>query len=225
MREGENMFRITLFDNNIPSGGSGVISYYCEDIDKFAERWLPLQFCEDTKERFLRSKNGEMVTDYYSNDPSLNIVQEDKDAVVYFQRDIVFKDKWLTLHNGYNYPTDYHFDKLLVGLKYIRYEGDLLRLATYKAYGICYKNNSKFLDKKYCAVACFGNRVLAESKNKEPLRSDNLKDFKDKTIEFIAYSLLGAFEDMDSMKNDFDNPYLPDKLLDILLCDILGDAG
>lgn len=219
------MFKITLFDNNVPSGGSGVFSCYCEDIDKFAEKWLPLQFCENTKERFLRSKNGEMVTDYYSDSPDLNIVQEDKDAVVYFDKDVIFRDKWLDLHNGFEFATKFHFDELIVSLKYARYDGDLLRLASYKATGVCFYNSFTSSNKKYGAVTCYGNRVLVESKNEEPFSSTSTEDFKDKTIEFIAYSPLGTFDDMESMKADFDNPNLSNTLLDILLCDILGDAG
>lgn len=131
------MYKITLYDSNIPSGASGTISYYCENIDIFAEKWMQLETAEDRKERFLRSKNGEIVTDYYSDNPDLNIVQEDEDAEIYFEKVLVFKDKWLDLHNGFGWKKEFHFDELRVGLKYVRYDGNLLRLATYRAKGVC----------------------------------------------------------------------------------------
>lgn len=217
------MYKITLYDCNIPSCCSGTISYYHENIDIFAEKWMKLETNEDRKERFLRSKSGEIVTDYYSDNPDLNIVQEDKEAIVYYEKDVIFKDKWLKLHNGYGWGSDLHFDELVVSLKYVRYESNLLRLATYRAKGVCCKD--VFTDKDYSDVSCFGNRVLIESENKEPFTSDNTEDFKDKTIEFIAYFPLDTFENMESMKKDFDSPDLSDKELDRLLHDILGDAG
>lgn len=218
------MYKITLYDSNIPSGASGTISYYCENIDIFAEKWMQLETAEDRKERFLRSKNGEIVTDYYSDNPDLNIVQEDEDAEIYFEKVLVFKDKWLDLHNGFGWKKEFHFDELRVGLKYVRYDGNLLRLATYRAKGVCCRDFFSS-DKSYCDVSCYGNPVLIESENQEPFRSDNTEDFKEKTIECIAYLPLGTFEDMKSMRKDFDNPDLSDEWLDRLLCDILGDAG
>lgn len=218
------MYKITLYDSNIPSGASGTISYYCENIDIFAEKWMQLETAEDRKERFLRSKNGEMVTDYYSDSPNLNIVQEDKDAVIYFDKDVIFRDKWLTLHNGFGWAAEFHFDELCVGLKYVQFRGSLLRLATYKARGVCCSNFPS-LDKKYCDVSCYGNPVLIESENQEPFYSDNTENFKEKTIECIACLPLGSFKDMDSMENDFNDTDLSDEVLDKLLCDILGDAG
>lgn len=218
------MYKITLYDSNIPSGASGTISYYCENIDIFGEKWMQLETSEDRKERFLRSKNGKMVTDYYSDSPDLNIVQEDKDAIIYFDKDVVFRDKWLTLHNGFGWATEFHFDELQVGLKYVRFRGSLLRLATYKARGVCCKDFFS-LNKNYCDVSCYGNPVLIESENQEPFYSDNMEDFKDKTIESIACLPLGTFGDMKSMRKDFNNTELSDELLDRLLCDILGDAG
>lgn len=219
-----SMYKITLYDANIPSGASGVISYYVENIDIFAEKWMKLEADEDRKERFLRSRNGELVTDYYSDSPDLNIVQEDKDAIVYFDKDVIFRDKELNLHNGFGWSTEFYFDELIVSLKYVRYENDLLRLATYKARGVC-QSNFPFLDKKYSDVSCYGNPVLIESENQEPYYSNNTENFKDKTIECIAYLSLGTFKDMESMRRDFNNPDLSDEVLDELLRDILGDAG
>ena len=45
----------------------------------------------DRKERFLRSKRGEIVTDYYSASPELNIVQHDAGAV-YDEKTVVLEN-------------------------------------------------------------------------------------------------------------------------------------
>ena len=43
---------------------------------------------EGLKERFLRSKSGELVTDWYDDNPELNIVQQDA-GTVYGKRTVV----------------------------------------------------------------------------------------------------------------------------------------
>ena len=74
------MYKITLFDYNCASCTSGTASFYVDDIDIFEEKWSKLETSPERIERFRRSKNGEVVTDYYSDDEELNIVQEDKAA-------------------------------------------------------------------------------------------------------------------------------------------------
>ena len=72
------MYKITLFDANCPSCTSGVIRYFTDNIQEFKDRWEQLETDEKTKERFNKSLNGEVITDYYSNAPELNIVQKDE---------------------------------------------------------------------------------------------------------------------------------------------------
>ena len=74
------MYKITLFDYNCASCTSGTASFYVDDIDIFEEKWSKLETSPERIERFRHSKNGEVVTDYYSDDEELNIVQEDKAA-------------------------------------------------------------------------------------------------------------------------------------------------
>ena len=67
------MYKITLFDYNCASCTSGTASFYVDDIDIFEEKWSKLETSPERIERFRRSKNGEVVTDYYSDDEELNI--------------------------------------------------------------------------------------------------------------------------------------------------------
>ena len=73
------MYKITLYDYNCNPICDGTIYFFTEDIENFQKRWFRLlgDHDEERKERFLRSKAGEIVTDYYSDSPELNIVQQD----------------------------------------------------------------------------------------------------------------------------------------------------
>ena len=69
------MYKVTLFDGNTAPYISNTFSVYCDDIDEFEKNWSGMETDEMRKQRFRRSKQGEMVTDYYSDAPELNIVQ------------------------------------------------------------------------------------------------------------------------------------------------------
>lgn len=219
------MYKVTLFDANTPSCCSGVVSYFCDDINEFAEKWFELETDEGRKDRFIHSMKGEMVTDYYSDSPDLNIVQEDKTAEIFFTNEFKIRDRWIILYNSYHCGTKLHFDSLDVIVRYVRYAGKLFKLATYSAKGVCAVNQSCFDEEKYCDVVCYGNRVLINQRSHEWLNSDNIDDYKDDTIDFIAYSQIGAFESIESMKEDYETADLSDEDLNLLLCDILGEAG
>ena len=114
------MYKITLFDDNMPSCTSGTVSYYCDDIDKFEKEWIRLEQDESRIERFRRSKAGEMVTDYYCDIPELNIVQKEDMPRTFYERDVYIEDETITLRNGYGSETDYYIHKAHIHLRGIR---------------------------------------------------------------------------------------------------------
>lgn len=70
------IYKITLFDANCPSCTSGTASFFTEDIDEFEHNYFSDENVESNqleaqKQRYFRSKAGEIVTDYYSDDPEL----------------------------------------------------------------------------------------------------------------------------------------------------------
>lgn len=74
------IYKITLFDANCPSCTSGTASFFTEDIDEFEHNYFSDENVESNqleaqKQRYFRSKAGEIVTDYYSDAPELNIFQ------------------------------------------------------------------------------------------------------------------------------------------------------
>ena len=72
------IYKITLFDANFPSCTSGTASFFTEDIDEFEHNYFSDENVESNqleaqKQRYFRSKAGEIVTDYYSDAPELNM--------------------------------------------------------------------------------------------------------------------------------------------------------
>ena len=84
------LYKIELYDVSHwhPAFVSGTINIFCEDIEDFQMRWFKLEPGEERKEMFLRSKDGEIVIDYYTDDPEHNIVQQDL-ATIYAERTVI----------------------------------------------------------------------------------------------------------------------------------------
>ncbi len=218
------MYKITLFDYNCPSCTSGVYEIYCDDIEQFEKEWTELETDEMRIDRFRKSKAGEMVTDYYSDDPELNIVQKDETAKIFYKKTVVMCDKDVTVHNGYDWPSDLHIDKSEFHVRYVRLWDRLLRLVKYKLTGI---SQDDWLGDGNIDVPCYGNPVL---KNNRMFcgRSDNTADYSENTIESIVYFPLGSFETEEEMRadyNDMREDFFSAEELDVLLSDIPGDAG
>lgn len=218
------MYKVTLFDYNCPSCTSGVYEIYCDDIELFEKEWTELETDEQRIERFRRSKAGEMITDYYSDDPELNIVQKDEHAKIYYEKTVVMRNKDVTVHNGYDWPSDLHIDKSEYQVRYVRLWGRLLRLVKYKLTGISQDN---WISGGNMEVSCYGNPVL---KNNKVFcgKSYNITDYSENTIESIVYFPLGSFEKEEEMRADYDDmreDFFTAEELDVLLSDIPGDAG
>lgn len=220
------MYKITLSDN-VNSGGwySGVFSCYCDDLDQFEQDWMQLEPNEETRERFRRSKAGEVVTDCYSDDPACNIVQEDQETEIYFKH-MIIHNRNVLLHNAYGGETQLHFGGCELDIRYVKFQGEFLRLVKYKLTGVC--RDSLRPEIKYISVPCFGNHVLKCHSAVEYHGSDELEDFDSDTIECIAYLETGRFESLEALREDYERVWqncFEEDELDQLFRDIPGEAG
>ena len=102
------MYKVTLFDGNTAPYISNTFSVYCDDIDEFEKNWSEMETDEMRKQRFRRSKQGEMVTDYYSDAPELNIVQKDENAKIFMERTIVIRNQTVRLLYKYTGEDNHH---------------------------------------------------------------------------------------------------------------------
>ena len=151
------MYKITLYDENTCPICDGVVTFFSDDIDEFEKRWVATNRVDNvTLERFLRSKNGESVTDYYSDNPELNIVQKDHEDIL-FEKYIVKEDVTFFATNAYDCQQKYHVQKWECHFLWIRFQNKYYRIVQYVANGVCMYNS--FLE-RLDSVTCYGNPVL-----------------------------------------------------------------
>lgn len=105
----DELYLIQLFDYNCPSCTSGVTKVFAEDIEEFSKIYQSIEKDNARVERFLRSKSGEVVTDYYSDDSELNIVQKVQGNLImmpaihgmpskYMEIPFGFAEEWMKKH-------------------------------------------------------------------------------------------------------------------------------
>ena len=150
------LYKIELFDaaNWRPAFVTGTINIFCEDIEDFQTRWFKLEQEDERKEMFLRSKNGEIVVDYYSNDPEHNIVQKDS-ATMYAERSVV-------LHSVSFGETSFYAKRLELWFRWIAFKGKYWRIASFSADGPCVKS---ILRDGYREIDCEGNPFFENTLN------------------------------------------------------------
>ena len=216
------MYKITLYDQNCCPISDGVVSFFTEDIEDFQKRWLETD--NDTKDRFLRSKNGEIVTDYYSDAPELDIVQQDIGAV-YGEKEVILENVTFEAFNAYNCPEKYHVDRWKIHFKWIRFKDEYYRIASYNAEGVCQYDD---ILKRWDSTTCYGNPVLENFIAYEPENRDDrpgTEAYAENCISTICFLTNWVFENEQSLKGDIDNFAVTDKVMDVLFRDVIGEAG
>ncbi len=215
------MYKVTLFDNNTPGFISRVVSYYVDDIEEFQRRWFSLERSEEKKKRFLRSLQGEMVSDFYTNEPELNIVQKDANFKVYEEKVIEKHDYYVTAVNGYGCKTKFYVKDMKINIRWIQFQDKYLKVAMFSTKGM----TALRFDNEYYQVSCYGNRVLEKNFVSKVYCSDSPKVFAEDTIESIAYAVINTFKTEEELFKDMAVVAITDKEMDRLLKDIVGEAG
>jgi len=218
------MYKITLFDNNCVGFVSGTFRCFTEDIEDFKNRWFLLEKDEKTKDRFLRSLNGEIIADYYCNDPELNIVQILKDYVEFGRKNFEFEDKDVVLHNTWGSESIMKVRHISIEVLWTHIDGIYVKIGKYRIQGAAMYDD-EFEETPYFQVSCYGNSIL-ETKSKFGKYSTNeLNYFDDDSIESIVYLPCNFFDSKEELEKDMLKGEISDDEIDCLLCDILGEAG
>ena len=218
------MYKITLYDFCCCPICDGTVSFFVDDLDDFEKNWKK---ClngdeEERVERFERSKNGEILTDYYSDDEELNIVQRDENAKIIEEAEFEKSNFKIELFNAYLGSSEYYIFNLKYKLRKIFFKGKYYIIAKYKIKGIAEKNRFAFDDenKKYEDVIFYGNPVCNVSHNvKKHSFSPTPDAYKDDEIDsFVWHEMLKRNDNL--TLNEFN-----EEELQYLLRDIIGEAG
>lgn len=154
------MYKISLYDQNLGSACSGVYEMFVENLEDFEKYWKFVS--EEQKQSYLKSKAGEIVTDYYTDDPELNIVQYDSNAKIVGIKEFEKENTFFELSNFFGCPSKYFAQKIKITLYHIRFDKHYYLLGGYQILGVCTK---AFLFSGYEPVTVWGNPVLKQEVN------------------------------------------------------------
>ena len=228
------MFKITLLDFNCSPISDGTVSFFVEKLENFEEKWLVQEEIEEDEERverYFRSKAGEMVTDYYSNNPELNIVQEDAQAQVLWEKEYLLEDRTYAVVNAYWCESKIYAKEAHIILRKLFFKGKEYLIGKYRLVGVCSACGAKEEGAVWERCRAYGNPILLKkyvvqdryvTKDRE-VHYWNKEHFAEDELEtYVWIALEGAsLEELDIENAEG----LTDKILEVLLADIPGEAG
>ena len=230
------MYKITLYDHNCCPISDGTTFWFVEDLKEFEKKWLPLQAPHDveTIERYYRSKFGEIVTDYYSNAESLNIVQKVETEILE-EKIFEYTDKEVELINAYGCDSTVLFDKLKIILRVMKCGNKNYLVGKYFGCG-CRRVEemyNRWYDKtvKYSQMHFYGNPIaeyVSRDINWDDMeKSDAYKDFYTNDKDFYKHESIETFVwlPIKEVNSEFEIKELCKEEFAILMRDIVGEAG
>ena len=225
------MYKITLYDRNCSPICDGTTCFFTEDLEEFERNWRPHAYEEQLK-RYERSKDGELVTDYYSDAPELNIVQEDKEAEILFDKEVVFKDKLFTLLNVYGCEDVIYAAETYIVLRGIRFKGKCFMIGNYRMKGVCQKAFLSQREDDFETVVVWGNPIVNCNFQKKPwYKTEDGRDFSvyqkedfiEDSLETYCWVTVGEYSAEELLDDSID--FESDETMIYLMRDIPGEAG
>lgn len=252
--ESRHMYKITLNDDNRCPITEMSAHFFTEDIEEFQKRWFALEPSDDRKSRFLQSKNGECITDSSYCDANFNIVQQgmakiydeqkfvlhDKKMTVqnfygcisvFYSKKLEITFRWICFQGNYYRIAKY----LAAGICEI--DDGLYRTVECNGNRVL-ENNIPFKTKYRFTYADLRRQGLLDNYTDEELddvkkfldpryttpEEATLDAFRDNSVQSICYvtnEYFGTEEDLMADSSQFE---VTAEVLDLLLCDIVGDA-
>lgn len=220
----ENLYMITLYDLSCHPIEDGVIWFFTNDIEDFQKRWMALETDENRIERFLRSKAGELVTDYHKtdNDEEINIVQSDK-ATIYDEKFFSLENIYFKITSATGIKTCLHADKINLHFKWLRFKKNFMRIANVEAFGLTeyynHKNKNNFI-----AAECWSNPIMERvgEKNFDGELSETSDFFAENSFKSICYLTNRFFKNEKELLRDTKKFIVTKRELDVLFDNFTG---
>ena len=223
------MYKIQLFDlNSYPAFVSGVVEVYTDDIDEFEEHYLiQNRASDDQKARFLRSKSGEIVTDYYSDEPELNIVQEINVEILHTKQEI-YEDIEVVVHAGSLCEYHYWFKKLVFDIRWVRIENGIEKIVKTQGFD-CYEK--EWGSERPIAIVVCGNPFWIVRGNASVGRWGRRKHYEcsgdrcgvGDEIESYVWHPVDSFETEEAYIEDLAQKMMLESQMERALKDLPGD--
>ena len=227
------MYKITLYDENCSPICDGTTSFFVDEIDDFERKWF-LQANESQVERYKRSKAGEIVTDYYSDSPELNIFQEDTAARVLFHRICQMSETIFELLNTYGYPFMIYAENAEIRVRGIEFNKKYYVVGQYKLCGVCKCMTFTDTLTEYFSVHVWGNPICESNVKHKSFWKDTpegrqphlytKEDYKDDTIETYCWVTIAENISEEELRG-YDVQENDAEFFSVLMRDIPGEAG
>lgn len=157
----EDWWKITLYNQNLSPIADGTTCFFTDDIEAFQKRWFLLLGNDanalQRKNNFLRSKTGEIVTEWYDDNPRYNIVQIDR-AVSYKRKTVVLENITFKATNFWQWKSEFRIGRWEIDFRWISFRGEYYRIASFHADWVCRKRKHSGL--QWDNITCYGNPVL-----------------------------------------------------------------
>lgn len=186
------MYKISVMDQNCPSGVSWLVSWFVDDIERFELE---------------------------------SIVISDSQAEVCFEKTIILENAKIEIMNSYGSKWMLCMDWCQIAMRFIRFDGRYIRLAKYKAKGICVDRR-----KKHGTFSCaenFGNPVL-KTKVSSGVYAQTTEPYREDTVESLVWYPINEYESYEEMETAFremKEPYFDQEEFYELFWDIPGECG
>ncbi len=224
------LYKLTFFDANCPSCFSGTVSFFSEDIEQF-ERLFFLngdEFMQEKRQRFLKSKAGELVVDFYNDDPELNMVQWDENAELTDETQIRYHQKDFVLENSYGCEVPIYAEDAVITIAQTKFKGKYYQLAKYELTGVCQVGLSP--SDEYENLYVWGNPIFIQKRTVFPEQEDPdawsvrwyypKEQFLDSSVKTFCWVVLDYGDEPFPTKTA-----LTDEEIIRLMRDIPGEAG
>ena len=222
------LYKLTFFDRNCPSCCSGTVSFFTEDIEEFERLFFADERMQEKKNLFLKSKAGELIVDYYSDNPELNMFQFDESAELVRQSPICYHKKDFLLENSYCCEVPIYAENATIEIAQTRFKGKYYQIGKYELTGVC--QESLLYADQFENLSVWGNPILIQKMSFAPKREDpqtglNRFDypkehFLDSCVKTFCWVIL------DSQDEPFpEKTSLTDEEIARLMIDIPGEAG
>ena len=213
----------------------GTFDFYTDDIEDFQKRWLALEREDDIKEKFLRAKAGEQISD-----PRRQVAIQYDDASVLAEKKYIVENITFDVYDGYgrvlgrstDNSSKFHVDKWNIIFKWICFNNHYYRIASYTAKGVCFY--CKITD-KWITVECKGNPVI-ENIVKYDFRykdfymvedtgewfAPEFSAFAGNSLETVCFIESKYFNSEQKVKEDIDQFEVNEEIMSDLFWDVVG---
>ena len=219
------MYKISVIDQNCPSGVTWLAEWFVDDLNRFEEEWIKKEDDEELIARFRRAKAGVPISDLTVNGEGAPLVVGDRDAKVCFEKSVVLENERIEITNSYGSKWLLCMDWCRIDVRFARFDGRYLRLAKYKAKGICVDRRAKH--GTFSCAKNFGNPVLKTNvsdgvyaQSREPYRNDTVESFV-----WYPINEYESFEEMETVFREMKEPYFTREEYYELFWDIPGESG